>query len=141
MPEPWDGIVDRETALRWAVHALSEIQRGSIGMTTRQQRQRAMTRHLGASAMLGQGSPKTWWYLTFLDLSNPDDPQFLGATHVEGHDPLSAVRRSWELGINPGHEVMFEDCEDRVPKPAFRDQLHDSVGFLQDHGEEVYTAT
>lgn len=48
-----------------------------------------------------------FFYLSFCDTERPKGTQFLGATIVEAPDSTSAVKRSWELGINPGGEVAI----------------------------------
>ncbi|MBY0561545.1 hypothetical protein [Hyphomicrobium sp.] len=40
------------------------------------------------------------FYLSFADET------FLGATVVQGHDLVDAVRNAWDLGLNPGGQVL-----------------------------------
>lgn len=47
-----------------------------------------------------------YWYLSFVEREGPN-PRWLGATIVKGRTNLDAVNRAWELGCNPGGEVMM----------------------------------
>jgi len=55
-----------------------------------------------------------WWYLSFAD------GKFLGACIVRAHGVVSASQRAWELGINPGGQVLGhivpEGNEDLLPR-------------------------
>jgi hypothetical protein len=54
------------------------------------------------------------YYLSFVDVETGKD-RFLGACIVEAESDVGAIRRAWELEINPGGEVMILD----VPERAF----------------------
>ena len=58
--------------------------------------------------------PESWWWLSFADGSLPEGQQFLGVAIVREHGPARAIRRSHELGINPGGEVRFMACTDEA---------------------------
>jgi hypothetical protein len=66
------------------------------------------TANLALSEAAGlAGAPVGWWYLSFCDPERPAGTRFLGGCFVQGHDEVSAVRRSHHLGINPGGEVAM----------------------------------
>ena len=47
-----------------------------------------------------------WWYLSFCDPLLPRGTQFLGACFCRGRDQRQAVQAAWNLGCNPGGEVI-----------------------------------
>lgn len=54
-----------------------------------------------------------WWYMSFVepDLVEPGDTTpggsgFLGVTIVYGPSKIDAIDRAWDIGINPGGEVL-----------------------------------
>lgn len=53
------------------------------------------------------GGPVTW-YLSFADPDLPKGTQFLGGAYIEMYTDNIALAstRAWELGINPGGEMM-----------------------------------
>ena len=48
--------------------------------------------------------PLMW--LSFVDGARPEGERFLGVAIVPGTDPISAVKAAWDLGCNPGGEVL-----------------------------------
>lgn len=60
--------------------------------------------------------PVQWWYLSF-----GDETGFLGGCVVRAQGGQSAIRRSHQLGINPGGSVMIVRVgDDKGPLPADR---------------------
>jgi hypothetical protein len=57
-----------------------------------------------------------WFYLSFADVDG-----WRGAAIVEGGDMTSAVRRAWDVGCNPGGEVMGCPCDE--PGEGYKDRL------------------
>jgi hypothetical protein len=53
-----------------------------------------------------------WWWLSFADPDREPGSEFLGVVIVEARGFALAVRRTHELGINPGGEVQFEELPD-----------------------------
>jgi hypothetical protein len=49
---------------------------------------------------------KRWW-MSFCDARRPQGEQFLGVCIVRAHNEAEATRVAWQLGINPGGEIMF----------------------------------
>ena len=49
-----------------------------------------------------------YWWLSFRD---PDKNLHLGCCNVEAEDQISAARKAYELGINPGGEVLIIPLE------------------------------
>jgi hypothetical protein len=52
--------------------------------------------------------PERWCWLSFCDPAKPRGSQFLGACLVRARGTATAVRRAWELKINPGGEVRVQ---------------------------------
>jgi hypothetical protein len=48
----------------------------------------------------------TWWWLSFVDPERPRGQRFLGGALVEAYTIGDAIRACWQMGINPGGEVM-----------------------------------
>jgi hypothetical protein len=48
-----------------------------------------------------------WWWLSFCDVNRPEGDQFLGVAIVDAFNEIMAVSRAWDLGCNPGGEVML----------------------------------
>jgi hypothetical protein len=48
-----------------------------------------------------------YYWLSFASSEKPQGEQFLGATIVEADTPVGAVRKAWNLGINPGGQVTI----------------------------------
>lgn len=69
-------------------------------------------------------------WLSFADGERSEGQQFLGACVVEAPSFLLAVFRTYELGINPGGEVMGieipPECEDK-----FRAHLNKLMGIQE----------
>ena len=68
------------------------------------------------------------WYMSFAS-----DAGFLGAVMVMANNAVHAAERAWELGINPGGEVMALPVPDGVEvPPEFRDRLlsREDIGRL-----------
>lgn len=63
-----------------------------------------------------------FFYMSFADPELPTGTQFLGCTIVEADNPYAAMRKSWQLGINPGGSVKFAQLES-VPEEA-QDMIH-----------------
>jgi hypothetical protein len=64
--------------------------------------------------------PVRWMYISFAD----EDRGFLGACIILANGPASAIHRAWELGINPGGQVMSAEIGDQdIPGPEFLDRL------------------
>lgn len=68
-------------------------------------------------------SPPEWWYLSFTDPDvepadppMPGGPSWLGACYVEAPNEVMAIRRSHEVGCNPGGEVLLMGP---LPREAF----------------------
>lgn len=61
-----------------------------------------------------------WYYLSFAD-----DVQFRGGVIIEAYGPATAISKAWELGINPGGEVLFTEIPpSHCPPPeASRNRL------------------
>jgi hypothetical protein len=55
------------------------------------------------------------YYLSFVDRTRAVKDRFLGACIVEAENVEGAIRRAWELEINPGGECMIAD----VPEVAY----------------------
>lgn len=53
-----------------------------------------------------RSKPQGLWWLSFCDVDKPAGEQFLGVAIVRAGGPVSAMQRAWDLGINPGGEVM-----------------------------------
>lgn len=49
---------------------------------------------------------QTIWYLSFADTTRPAGTQWLGGCYVMAHDLESAASRAWEVGANPGGQVL-----------------------------------
>jgi hypothetical protein len=55
------------------------------------------------------------WWLSFVDTDKSAPPEeqvpggggFLGVVIVEADNPDTAIRRAWELGVNPGGQVQI----------------------------------
>lgn len=67
-------------------------------------------------------SPKAWHYLSFADGSRPKGTQFLGACIIEAPNIILCAIRAYELGINPGGEILSVRCES-VPPEKWRNRL------------------
>lgn len=52
------------------------------------------------------------WYLSFVDHN-----KFMGACVVEGDTLQQAIKRAWELHINPGGEVLGIDIQKETNLP------------------------
>ena len=50
--------------------------------------------------------PEQFFYLSFAEPKPPHGRGFLGACIVRAYGILTAVDRAWNLGINPGGEVL-----------------------------------
>ena len=61
-------------------------------------------------------------WLSFCDPDKPKGKAFLGVAIVEADDNISAVRAAWDLGINPGGEVLICDCDQDIPQ-YYRNRL------------------
>jgi hypothetical protein len=71
--------------------------------------------------------PLRWWWLSFVDTDAPADgrgDRWLGGCYVEARGVVSAAKRAWDLGINPGGEVAAIPVpEDRSPPVDQRNRL------------------
>jgi hypothetical protein len=47
-----------------------------------------------------------WWWLSFADPDRPEGERFLGVAIVEGDDAMDAMQTAWNLGCNPGGEIL-----------------------------------
>ncbi len=54
---------------------------------------------------------KTFW-LSFADPTKPRGQQHLGVAIVEASSAGGALTKAWEMGCNPGGEVMIDDVTD-----------------------------
>lgn len=54
-------------------------------------------------------------YLSFTDPKRPKGDRFIGGAFIRETEHVPAITRAWELGINPGGQVMFMGP---VPLPA-----------------------
>lgn len=54
---------------------------------------------------------KLWW-LSFIDPHLPEGERFLGVAIVEAKDFDMALKKTWELGINPGGQVRGLELEE-----------------------------
>ena len=57
-----------------------------------------------------------FYYLSFCDVNRPDGQKHLGATVVQASDREAAIKRTSELGINPGGEIMIGEVPDVPPE-------------------------
>lgn len=61
----------------------------------------------------------TYWWMSFCDHDLPSGEKFLGALIVKADTVEEMVNRSWELGLNPGGEILFfaiiKEYEKRIP--------------------------
>jgi hypothetical protein len=80
--------------------------------------------------------PKALFYMSFADNG------FLGAVVVEAHGPVTAMRKSHRLGINPGGQVLTIQVPDHVtvPKEAMnrlltKEQVNQYLGLGETLGE------
>lgn len=55
-----------------------------------------------------------WWYMSFADENG-----WLGGCHVQGQTFDAAVKRAWNLGINPGEEIKGLQCPNDYPLPEW----------------------
>ncbi len=62
-----------------------------------------------------------WHYLSFADDSLPTGKQWLGAVITRAHHFMDAHARTYELGINPGGEVI--GCKALPVPPEYEDRL------------------
>ena len=62
----------------------------------------------------------TWW-LSFADTGKPD--RFLGVVIVSANDLSEAVKRTWELGVNPGGEITSAE----MPTGMFHEEWYDRL--------------
>jgi len=83
------------------------------------------------------------WWLSFTDPDiaetipedeqRPGGPSFLGACVVAAVGEASAVSRAWELGINPGGQVMVMGP---FPQSTFAPQYRDRL-LTADEAENI----
>lgn len=67
--------------------------------------------------------------MSFFYLSFATDEAFLGATVVVSDTPVGAVKRTHELGLNPGGEVMILELDAALEtNPAVSQLLNRLVG-------------
>lgn len=60
-------------------------------------------------ALAGEMVDQEWslWWLSFADPTKPEGSQFLGVAIVEALGPAHAMKKTKDIGINPGGEVAF----------------------------------
>lgn len=63
-----------------------------------------------------------WFYMSFADNTRPKGKKWLGAVIIDGSDITDAIRHSWQIGTNPGGEVVFLECE-HLPPEEYRRRL------------------
>jgi hypothetical protein len=81
-------------------------------------------RHIEEALVSEIGQPEQWWWLSFADGRLPAGSQFLGVAIVKAPGLSWATRRTHELGINPGGEVVALQFPDWASPPdGFTDRL------------------
>ena len=64
----------------------------------------------------------TWWWLSFCDPDRPKGERFLGVAIVPGITIVDACETAWDLGINPGGQVLGTELRE-PPIEKWRFQL------------------
>lgn len=67
--------------------------------------------------------PCDWWWLSFCDKDKPKGNQFLGVVVVRGATLRAAMKRAWDLKINPGGEVLASALSQAIPSERWRERL------------------
>jgi hypothetical protein len=65
--------------------------------------------------------PLLW--MSFVDPELPEGSAFLGVAIVEAKDIGEGTALCWDLGINPGGEVLAGEMPEPWPPCRFRDRL------------------
>ncbi len=69
-------------------------------------------------------SPEHRYWLSFCDPDLPEGSRVLGVAIVVARGVVSASERAWELGCNPGGEVLSMELPDELPiEPTDIDRL------------------
>lgn len=71
--------------------------------------------------------PLEWYWLSFCDPHKPEGEQFLGVCIVCAHGPMSAVKTTHHLKINPGGEVRIYTIGNQDPG-EFKNKLLNKAG-------------
>lgn len=76
-------------------------------------------------AEIADPRPSLWW-LSFIDPTRPQGERLLGVVVVHDIGPMLAVNKAYDLGVNPGGEVVIMPLppEFDVP-PEYRHRLLD----------------
>ncbi len=54
------------------------------------------------------------WWLSFVDPDRPEGQRFLGVSIVHADDQIHAVQRAWDLGCNPGGEILIAGVDEHA---------------------------
>lgn len=63
------------------------------------------------------------WWISFCDGSKPKGTQFLGVVIVRAKGFAGAIKRAWDIGINPGGEAQGYETDPSGIAPEHMDRL------------------
>ncbi len=73
-------------------------------------------------------------WLSFCDTDKPKGDQFLGVIVIESCGLATAIQKLWEMGINPGGQVLCYETSgvlpDHMGRLLSKDQLR-SYGYIE----------
>lgn len=95
---------------------------------TEQQRQ-ARKREMLAQE-LAENRPRILW-LSFCDEEKPRGEQFLGVVITEALGLVHALRKTWDLGINPGGQVLSSEVENVPGFAEVKDRLLSKADLIK----------
>lgn len=98
---------------------MCEIKTGFAAQLTPGERRALFERRLAEE----QDRPERCLWISFCDTDRPKGQQFLGVVIMLAKGLAHAVDRSWELGINPGGEIMSYETDGSDIRPEHFDRL------------------
>lgn len=88
-------------------------------------------RRLMALAKELEANQESTWWMSFCDTDKPEGQQFLGVILVNELGPAHAVKKTHELGINPGGEIAFAQVEAGAINPEHLNRLLSRAQLLE----------